>query len=47
MTNRIAIILALMIVALFVADYFLFDWGMTLFMAKQFAALVEWISFWR
>lgn len=47
MTNRIALILALMIAALFLADHYLFHWGLPLFLGKQFAALIEWLSFWR
>ncbi|WP_198731814.1 hypothetical protein [Paracoccus tegillarcae] len=47
MTNRIALVLALMIVALLLADHYLLHWGIPLFLAQQFTALVEWLSFWR
>ncbi|WP_299845567.1 hypothetical protein [uncultured Paracoccus sp.] len=47
MTNRIAIFLALLILGLFLADHYLFHWGLPLFFARQFASLIEWVSFWR
>ena len=47
MTNRIAIFLALLIIGLFLADRFVLHLDLPLFLAKQFADLVEWVSFWR
>lgn len=47
MTNRIALALALLIIGLLLADHFVFHWGAPLFLAKQFATLIEWLSFWR
>lgn len=47
MTNRIALVLALLILGLLLADHYLFHWGLPLFLGQQFAALIEWASFWR
>lgn len=47
MTDRLALILGLLLILLFGAD-FLFDGGqMTIFLAKKFAGLVNYIEFWR
>jgi hypothetical protein len=46
MTNRIALILAGTILALVGADL-VFGWGGTLFLARRFDGLVEWLAFWR
>lgn len=47
MTNQIAIAIGL-IVALFLGtDAWLFDWANTLFLAKKFADMIEWLAFWR
>ena len=47
MTNVIAAIVALMIIALFVVDHFWLHLGLPLFVARQFAMLIEYVSFWR
>ena len=47
MTNRIALALALLILVLVLADHYLFQWGLLLFLGRQFATLIEWVSFWR
>lgn len=47
MTNRIAIILAVVIVALLVFDWQEFGGANSLFLARKFAVLVEWVAFWR
>lgn len=47
MTNRIAIALALLIIGLFLADHLLLHLDLSLFLARQFADLIEWVSFWR
>ncbi|MBS8228844.1 glyceraldehyde-3-phosphate dehydrogenase [Vannielia litorea] len=47
MTNRLAIILFVLILALLVADGTLNDGAATLFMLKKFAKLTEWMAFWR
>jgi hypothetical protein len=46
MTNRIALVLAALILALVAADLAA-GWGGTLFLARRFAELVEWLAFWR
>ncbi len=47
MTNRIAIALVLMVAAFFLADHFFLHLGAALFLARQFAELVEYLAFWR
>ena len=46
MTNRIALVLAVIIVVLIAADL-LFGWGAALFLAQRFIVFVDWIAFWR
>jgi anti-sigma regulatory factor (Ser/Thr protein kinase) len=46
MTNRLAIILAVLLVGALTLDA-LFSWGLGLFLARRFADLVEWMAFWR
>ena len=46
MTNRVALILAGIILALVAVDL-AFGWGGTLFLARRFDDLVEWLAFWR
>ncbi|WP_374636680.1 hypothetical protein [Paracoccus sp. (in: a-proteobacteria)] len=47
MTNRIALILGLLIVALFLADALVLHWNLPIFLGKKFAGLIEYLSFWR
>jgi len=47
MTNPVALALALAIAAFLTADAMLFDWSLSLFLARKFAELVEWLAFWR
>lgn len=47
MTNRIAIAIGLIMAAFLVVDSFVFGWANTLFLAKKFADLIEWMAFWR
>lgn len=47
MTNQIAIALALCIAGLLLLDAFVLHMDMPLFLARQFADLIEWVSFWR
>ncbi len=46
MTNRIAIGIALAL-AIFLAVDVLFNLGATLFLARRFVDLIEWLAFWR
>jgi hypothetical protein len=47
MTDRIALILALALVALGTADAMLNDGAVLLFLARKFLDLMEWVEFWR
>ena len=47
MTNRLAIILGLIILAALVADREWLHAGLPLYLVQQMTGLVEWISFWR
>ncbi len=47
MTNRLAIILVLMIIAAVTADIMLYDARNLLFLGQKFFELIEWIAFWR
>ncbi|MEP1767636.1 MAG: hypothetical protein ABJJ53_13480 [Sulfitobacter sp.] len=47
MTNRIAIILALLIIGAIAIDYFYYGTEHLIFLGKKLAELIEWIAFWR
>ncbi|MGJ8584637.1 MAG: hypothetical protein ACSHXD_11120 [Marinosulfonomonas sp.] len=47
MTNRIAIALAVILIGLLFADYELRDGQTTLFWARKFVNLIDWVKFWR
>ncbi len=47
MTNKIALVLALLIVGLFVLDAMVLHWGLPLLFGRQMLHFVEWVSFWR
>ncbi|WP_196216790.1 hypothetical protein [Paracoccus shanxieyensis] len=47
MTNRIALVLGLMIVALFLADAVFMSGQLPVFLGKEMASLIEYLSFWR
>lgn len=47
MTNRIAIVLGVIITALLVLDNLFGDGNNTLFLMRKFADLIEWLAFWR
>ena len=47
MTNTTSIGLGLLIMIGLVVDASLFDWSNTLFLARKFTDLVEWLAFWR
>ena len=46
-TNRIAIFLALAIVAFLVVDFLVFERAMSLFLARKFVDLIDLVAFWR
>ncbi|MEX3315138.1 hypothetical protein [Sulfitobacter sp. PS-8MA] len=47
MTNRIAIVLALLIIAGIVIDGYIYGSDHMIFLGKKFFALIEWMAFWR
>ncbi len=47
MTNRSALILAIVIVAAFVIDVALYGDEHVVFLGKKLAELIEWLAFWR
>jgi hypothetical protein len=47
MTNKIAIWLFLIIVALLAFDYHQYEWTNTVFLLRKFLQLMEWLAFWR
>ena len=47
MTNQIALVLGLLILAALGFDNFWLDGSNTLFLARKFVDMLEWIAFWR
>lgn len=47
MTDRIALMLALALALLLIADFALMGGTVSLFLARKFVVLVEWAMFWR
>lgn len=47
MTNGLAIFLAICIAGFLALDAFLWDWTLSLFLARRFADLLNWMAFWR
>ncbi len=47
MTNQITIALLLLVLALFAADALVLHWNLPLFLGKEVAGLIEYLSFWR
>lgn len=47
MTNKLAIIIGALLVALFAADHFMLHWGLPVMLGKKLALLTEYIAFWR
>ncbi|MEX0310894.1 MAG: hypothetical protein AB3N17_11705 [Tateyamaria sp.] len=47
MTNRIALVLALLIIGAITVDVLLFGQEHLIFLGKKFAELLEWLAFWR
>lgn len=47
MTNRIALVLALMIIAALAIDIFVYGSAHMIFLGKKFLEFLEWIAFWR
>ncbi|WP_168798006.1 hypothetical protein [Pacificoceanicola onchidii] len=47
MTNRLAVILGLIIVGAVAADYAVYGNEHLLFLARKFFDLLQWVAFWR
>jgi len=47
MTNRIALVLGLLILAAAVIDFVAYGPVHLVFLGKKFSALIEWVAFWR
>lgn len=47
MTNQITIVLVLLVLGLFAADALVLHWNLPLLAGKEFAGLIEYLSFWR
>lgn len=47
MTNRIALVLGLMILAMFAVDAIFFTGELPVFLGKKITTLIEYLSFWR
>jgi hypothetical protein len=47
MTNKIALVLALLILALLVLDTTVLHWNLPLLVGREMLGLIEWVSFWR
>jgi hypothetical protein len=47
MTNQIAVVLGLLILAALALDAQLYEWSNTLFLARKLMDLIEWMAFWR
>lgn len=47
MTNKLAVILALLVVGVFCADLFYFGWDLHIFLGRKLADFIEYVAFWR
>jgi hypothetical protein len=47
MTNRIALVLALLVLAAFAFDYLVTDGQLTVFLGRSLLSIVEVVAFWR
>jgi len=47
MTNKLALIIGFIIIAVIVFDYVQYDLASTIFISRKLAALIEWMAFWR
>ncbi len=47
MTNKIALGLAIFILAVFAIDYFMFEGALPVFLARKLLVLTEYLAFWR
>ncbi|WP_174239145.1 hypothetical protein [Litoreibacter roseus] len=47
MTNRLALVLGAIIVAVIAADLLIFNWNLHLFLGAKLVDLIEYLAFWR
>ncbi|WP_421704543.1 glyceraldehyde-3-phosphate dehydrogenase [Aliiroseovarius sp.] len=47
MTNQIALVLAILVIAFFGTDFLIMDGSMSLFLGKKMLEFTEWLAFWR
>lgn len=47
MDNKTALVLAIVILAVFAADHFYFEWGLLVFLGQKLAGLINWLAIWR
>lgn len=47
MTNGLAIFLAICLLGFLAFDALMFDWDISLLLARRFAGLLGWMAFWR
>jgi hypothetical protein len=47
MTDKIAIVLAILIVGIFAADLLFFGWDLHIFLGRKLVELTDYIAFWR
>ncbi|RLJ59998.1 hypothetical protein BCF46_0190 [Litoreibacter meonggei] len=47
MTNKIAIVLAILIGGIIAADLLVFGWDLHIFLGKKLMILTEYMAFWR
>ncbi|WP_380052719.1 hypothetical protein ACFE33_09595 [Falsihalocynthiibacter sp. SS001] len=47
MTNKLALYLGGIIIAIFAADFFYFHWGLPVILGTKLVDLIEYLAFWR
>lgn len=47
MTNQLALILGIAIIAALTIDAYSYGWDNTLFLSRKLLDLIEWLKFWR
>ena len=47
MTDRIAVVLGLLILIALGLDWQVYDWQGTVFLSRKLSGLIEWLAFWR
>ncbi|GKY87964.1 glyceraldehyde-3-phosphate dehydrogenase [Sinisalibacter aestuarii] len=47
MTNKLAVILAFLVIGVFVADAFAFGGTLPVFLGKKMFVFLDWLAFWR